>query len=220
MNKPEKSTNEIGKYLREISVVVIGVAITLSVSYWITNRNEKRDMFLYLDAIKLEFEENIKAIDQYTESLRGSVRYADYLQSHDKKLLNVDTISSYAYDWGNVPVFKFKTNAFDMFKNSNFMRLMKDRELLLTVWNAYAELEGLRLELNDCTQIKKEEIRKEIQMFSEGTPHIPMYKFYLSNIPYKMQYNSEETSKILKESLEKLEKSFNIKKKNKENACR
>ena len=211
MSNPKKSTSEIWKYLREISVVVIGVAITLSASYLITNINEKRDMSLYLDAIRLEFEENIKAIDKYSESLQGSVKYADYLQSHDKKSLNTDTINSYAHDWGNVPAFKFKTNAFDMFKNSNFMRLMNDRELLLTVWNAYAELEGLSVELNDCTQIKKEEIRKEIKMFSEGTPHIPMYNFYLSNIPYKMPYNSDETSKILKEALEKMEKILKIK---------
>ena len=215
MSKSKKSTNKIRKYLREISVVVIGVAITLSLSYWISNNKEKKDMFLYLDAIRLELEENIKAIDQYIEDLQGSVKYADYLQSHDKKLLNADTISSYAYAYGNVPVYKFKTNAFEMFKNSGFMRLMDDRRLLLTVWNAYAELDGLRLELNECIQVKKEEIRKEIQILAEEIPHIPMYNFYLSNIPYKMPYNCEETAKILKETLGQLEKTLNIKQKNK-----
>ena len=33
--KQKNSINKIGKYLREISVSVIGVAITLSASYWI-----------------------------------------------------------------------------------------------------------------------------------------------------------------------------------------
>jgi hypothetical protein len=206
MEKSKFSMEKIGKYLREVSVVVIGVAITLSASYWITNRNEKRDMALYLDAIKLELEENIKAINQYAESLQGSVRYAEYLQSNDKKSLNADTISSYAYYYGTVPACRFRVNAFETFKSSGFMRLMDDRDLLLTVWDAYAELDWLRLELNECNQLKMEDIRKYIQLLAEGTPHIPMYNFYISNIPYKMAYNCEETSKILKESLEKLEK--------------
>ena len=218
MNQQKKSTKKIGKYLREISVVVIGVAITLFVSYWISNNRERKDMSLYLEAIRLELEENVKAIDQYVESLQGSVKYADYLQSHNKKSLNADTIEKYAYDYGSVPVFKFKINAFEMFKNSGFMRLMEDRGLLLTVWNVYAELDELRLGLDECTQVKKEEIRKEIQLFAEGTPHIPMYQFYLSNLPYKMQYNCEETLKIVKETLEQLEKTLNVKQKNKENA--
>ena len=55
MSKSKKSIKESikksGKYLREISVVVIGVAITLSVSYWIGVKNEKRDMALHLRAI-------------------------------------------------------------------------------------------------------------------------------------------------------------------------
>jgi hypothetical protein len=42
MSKFKTSTSKIGRYLREISVVVIGVAITLSASYWVTSRSEKK----------------------------------------------------------------------------------------------------------------------------------------------------------------------------------
>ena len=87
--------NKIGKYLREISVVVIGVAITLSVSYWISNKSEKRDMALYLNAIKLELEENIKTLERAIENLEPSVRYSNYLKSQDAKSLNSDSINSY-----------------------------------------------------------------------------------------------------------------------------
>ena len=58
------TVKKVGKYLREISVVVIGVAITLSASFWINNRNDKRDMNLYLYAIKLELDENIKFLEK------------------------------------------------------------------------------------------------------------------------------------------------------------
>ena len=50
----DTTIKKIGKFVREISVIVIGVAITLSASYWLSDRNEKRDMALYLTAIKME----------------------------------------------------------------------------------------------------------------------------------------------------------------------
>ena len=37
------TVKKTGKYLREISVVVIGVAVTLSASYWISNNMEVSD---------------------------------------------------------------------------------------------------------------------------------------------------------------------------------
>jgi hypothetical protein len=37
------TVKKAGKYLREISVVVIGVAVTLSASYWISNSMEVSD---------------------------------------------------------------------------------------------------------------------------------------------------------------------------------
>ena len=40
---------KIGKYLREVSVVMLGVAITISVTIWINKKSEKKDMSLYLE---------------------------------------------------------------------------------------------------------------------------------------------------------------------------
>jgi len=124
------SISEIGKYLREISVVVIGVAITLSVSYWISQRGEKRDLKLYLNAIKLELEENIETLERAIEDLKPSVRYSNYLRSVDAKSINSDSIDSYGDDITSNYMYSFQTNAFEMFKNSGHMRLIDDKELL------------------------------------------------------------------------------------------
>ncbi|MCL2042236.1 MAG: hypothetical protein FWG84_09415 [Bacteroidales bacterium] len=60
------------KYLQEISVVVIGVAITLSVSYWISRQSEKKDVALYelkkeqcIKENQLELEGNPPSIPLY-----------------------------------------------------------------------------------------------------------------------------------------------------------
>jgi len=131
MNNKQKSLiRKIGKYLREISVVVIGVAITLSASYWISQRGEKRDLKLYLNAIKLELEENIETLEGAIEDLKPSVRYSNYLGSVDAKSINSDSIDSYGDVFTVLKMYSFQTNAFEMFKNSGHMRLIDDKELL------------------------------------------------------------------------------------------
>jgi len=96
MNKAKISFEKIGKYLREISVVVIGVAITLSVSYWITSKTEKRDMALYMNTIKLELTENKKTLDEIEQHLQKSLNYTVYLLSLNQKLPHADTIRFYS----------------------------------------------------------------------------------------------------------------------------
>jgi hypothetical protein len=184
---------KIIKYLRELSIVVIGVAITLSASYWITSMNEKRDMQLYLNAIKLEMKDNIELVNILIGELEQSVGYADYLWSHDKKSLNIDSIQSYKCYY-YVSVFAYQCDAFEMFKSLGFMRLMEDKSLLRDIWSVYNKLDELQAALELSNQIKLEEIKKEI-FLDKKKDFIPMYQFYTSTrIPYNM-YN--EYKKLL-----------------------
>jgi hypothetical protein len=124
MNKSKISIKKFGKYLREVSVVVLGVAITLSVSIWISSKNEKRDMALYLNAIKIELEENIKSIEEQMEFFEKQAGYANYLKKNDKKSLNLDTIFvNYGdYMW-YIENPACNSYAFEMFKTSGIMNI-------------------------------------------------------------------------------------------------
>ena len=83
MKKSKKK--KIGKFLREIAVIVIGVAITLSASYWITNKNAERDMDLYLNAIRIELEENIRTLEEANNGwIQISVNDASHLKLSHK----------------------------------------------------------------------------------------------------------------------------------------
>jgi hypothetical protein len=59
MSKSKEPIKKAVNFLREIAIIVIGVAITLSASYFITKSNEKRDMRLYLNAIKMESDKDL-----------------------------------------------------------------------------------------------------------------------------------------------------------------
>ena len=208
--KSKKLLKNVSKYLLEISVIVIGVAITLSMSHWLSIRNEKRDIVLYLDAIKLELEENISSLDGIIERLKPDVRYSNYLRSHDKKSLNKDTIESYvhiAYEIEHYTM--FQTTAFEMLKNSGTMRLINDKEMLLSLWNFYQMLNSTSEILDLYFQIRMEEFKKEIPLLIEGQrADIPMYYYYMINIPSIMMWSCE---KALRKSMEIKEKLENVK---------
>jgi hypothetical protein len=212
---------KIGKYLREISVVVIGVAITLSVSFWITNKSEKKDLALYLNAIKMELEENAENFDFYAQWLKKSVRYANYLNSNDKKSLNKDSLSYYSFtddagcgymNTNSITSQLFMTNAFEMFKNSGAMRKITDKELLMSIWRTYTYLEYAVGVFDRSFLIKQEEAMREQELIANEIPiAVPMRIYYSTDLPYSLVRHSETTSAIIKETIAKLEGSKMLK---------
>jgi len=200
-----------GKYLREISAIVIGVAITLSASYLLSVRSEKKDMALYLNAMKMELEENIKVLEKATEYFQISAAYADYLRLNDKESLHDDTIQKYVVNCYTIHTYAFKTNAFEMFKGSGIMRLVKDKELSLAIWNAYSDLIELKEGFDWHDQIKWGYMKEDFsEIYLDGgiqkMKNIPMYLFYSLGMPYGILKGCKETMKTSQEAIEKLEK--------------
>ena len=213
MNKSNFSIGKIGKYLREVSVVVIGVAITLYVSYLITNSTEKKDMSLYLNAILLEMDENINYLDSLVNYFEDWENYAQYLQSHDKKSLHPDSIRYFGWKGlASVKEIVFQTSAFEMFKTSGVMRLIDDKELQQSIWTVYRNLEVRKLIIIGYFELKKEHLVKENQLRLYGTPsQIPLYDFFVLYTNFGALEGSRAMSDELKETIAKLEKSKYIK---------
>ena len=194
-------------YIRDFSIVVAGIAVTLYVNDKVTNQGEKRDLKLYLNTIRMELEENTKEIDRAIEYLQPAVRYADYLSSHTKDSMNRDTVLIYEKVFTSAQMFTFNTNAFDMFKTSGIMRLVDSKELLLSIWDVYSSINILKEMLDLGFQMKYEEIKKMASLTKQGNlEDAPMRDFFTdSNITHSMLENSEETLKMTKELISKLE---------------
>ena len=195
-------------YIRDFSIVVAGIAVTLYVNDKVTNQGEKRDLKLYLNTIKMELEENTKEIDRAIEYLRPSVRYADYLSSHTKDSMNRDTVKIYENVFSSAKWFTFNTNAFDMFKTSGIMRLVDSKELLLSIWDTYSSINLLKETLDLGFQMKYDEIKKITLLSKQGDlDDAPLRGFFTdTNIIHTMFETSEETLKMINELISKLEK--------------
>ena len=146
--KTRNFIEKIRKYVRELSVVVVGIAITFAISNWINSKNEKKAFELYLNAVKLELEENLNNLKEKKVYYERAVMYSDYLLKNEMKNLHPDTLKQYIDLNRYLPFFSYKASAFDMFKSSGMMRLMKDKNKLQAIWNCYSELEGAKV-VND-----------------------------------------------------------------------
>ena len=212
MKKLKIRIDKIRKFLREIAVVVIGVAITLSTSYWITNKNAKRDMTLSLSMIKLELEENIRIIEEAKNShIQVAINYSDYLNSHKNESLDLDTLLFYRdRTTFNSTIVLVKRNAFEMFKTSGNMSLVKDKKLLLSIWDVYTKLDELENISKAVIQLKMEEMRKYFYLNSlpdeELLKNPPMYDFYVNMYGPLVQVRAADyTLAILNETKSMLE---------------
>jgi hypothetical protein len=202
MNK--QSMRKIGRYLRDFSIVVAGIAVTLYVNDRIGRLSEKKEMTLYLNTLKLELEENLKIIDDHEAKFDQSIAYAHYLSSHDKKSLNPDSINSYGDIYHNINSFIYKSSAYEMFKASGTMRLVGNKEVLKSIWDLYSEMEELKFDVDGYYQYKKEESIKEARLDMDVYLNtIPMYNFYSFGMDFEMKSLCREMSQHIKEVLSK-----------------
>ena len=204
--KSKKSMRSIRKYLRELSVVVVGIALTLGVNAWINHRNSKKDLERYLNTIKLELKNNTEQIEYEINALDESVSYTRYLLSHDKEFLDADTIQKYEFAITHHRTYNPKYNAFEMFKSSGSMRLINNKELLLSIWEVYREIEGFRDEFQAYYQYKKEKMERELELKVSGKTTMLMYDFFITGYAINLQERCKTNLKALKETVAKLEK--------------
>ena len=218
MDKIKNSLAKTGKYFREISVVVIGVAITLSVNVWITNSNNRKNLALYLNTIIIELNANAESFENQSKMFQKSARYADYIRLHDEKSLNKDSINYYAhsndgYGWGVIQSATiYGKDAFEMFKTSGAMRQINDKELLMSIWGTYAYMENVQLFIEMGFQRKREESMIAWQLSLYGKSNIvPMQLFYSADLPYQMVQQCKDMAERIRETVSKLEESKMVK---------
>ena len=232
MKKIKISASPILKFLRELSVIVTGIVITVGLGFWVNKRNNEKDLKLYLTAVSMELEENANRFDLYAKWMQKSVRYANYLRSNDNNSLNRDSLDYYrsstqfdayteeyaekGYGCGymiiNSYADMFTTYSFEMLQISGLMRHIKDKQLLSSIWEAYSQINIVKNFLKRNFQIKEEEALKEFQLTVEGKPAVvPMKVFYNTDLPENMVQNCISASKMLKETISKLEEAKMVK---------
>jgi len=215
MNRSKKLVTKIVKYLRELSIIITGIVITVGFGLWMNQNNTRKDQKQYISAIILELKENAENFDAYARMLQKCVRYSNYINSHDVKSISQDSIYYYAFGdensigWGNTPpVILYTDDAFEMYKSSGVMRLMDDKELLLSIWKVYQLMKNTQSRIDDHLRYKRELSMDFRQRTDNGEDVVvPISWFYMNNVPLMMVRDCEDASSFIRETISKLEQS-------------
>ncbi|MDR0970347.1 MAG: hypothetical protein LBM67_07420 [Lentimicrobiaceae bacterium] len=207
--KSKKKSWKIVSYFRELSVVVIGVAITFFANNLITEFKEKNDLNQQLKAIYMELADNMEKIDDllvhYEKVNRLKAALLEFVENPQQQ--NRDSVNKYAYILGKVEAFSYKKGAYEMFLNSGAMKLLVNRKHLLDITESYNMLEILKEEHDRYTNLQTKQIEKLYDLDTKqimGNLDITEPQFHsIRNffISVSKDYYPEETKKQIEKVL-------------------
>lgn len=143
-------------YLRELSIVIIGVLVTLTITNWVNNYNRQKEIKGMLSLVKEELQENLAALEWNQSRWEGEQHIFRLLQQHkdEPNKIPVDTFAYYSYAIGAIYSPSFIDDSYELLKSSLFIQYIKDKDLLRRLSESYRELRALSKQLSNYSDQK------------------------------------------------------------------
>lgn len=145
-------------YLRELSVVIVGILITLLITGLINDYNRKKELRGMLSLVTEELEENAGMLHAIQHNWERE-QYAFSLLQHnisDLDSMPADTLEKYRSAIGNLHYFKFKEDYYDVLKSSVLTQYIKDKAIMARLSATYGTLSNLAEQLERYSVQKSE----------------------------------------------------------------
>lgn len=162
---------KVGKYLRELSVVIIGVAITLLATDSVNKKQEKENVDRHLELVYSELEYNLNNVKDICKFFEDYHALKNLLASWviEPAKVSRDSIARYSYVVNSNFTFLYKQAAYTMFVNSGTMKNMKQTNLTLGLTECYLALEVLKTECDVYNHLHDQEWTKLYSIIDKNT---------------------------------------------------
>lgn len=128
-----------GKYFRELSIVIVGVFITLAGTDLINDTSQKKQIKESMLMIKMELEENLKSISNAETQYLNEINFFQLLIKNQDSLQSIQ--ASILEDNVNTPFrsndLEYSEDALEVLKSSALIQQMPDKQLILKLLQAY-----------------------------------------------------------------------------------
>lgn len=159
--KEEKKTFlkslSIVAYLRELSIVIIGVLVTLVITNSFNSYSRQKEIKGILIQVKEEMKEHLTKLEWNQLRWEGEQHIFNLLQQHKNNLNTIpaDTLAHYSYAIGAIYSPSFINDSYELLKSSMYIQYIKDKELLRRLAELYRELGGLSRQLSTYSAQKE-----------------------------------------------------------------
>ena len=129
----------VGKYLKDLSVIVIGVFITLWFTSIISGNKSQKDVDMIVDIIKMEMEDNLARLNFVQQKWDTEKRVYSLIIKHnfDVSGIPIDTLSKYRNVIGDNHSFSVGRDSYEVFKSSLLMQYIQNKDFLRKLSVAY-----------------------------------------------------------------------------------
>lgn len=145
-------------YIRQLSVVIIGIVITFTGSDAIMNHSRQKELKQIMEMVKLELEDNLQTLHTIESRLQRERAAFQNIQNNiqDLDAIPTDTILKYGSVPGNVMNYFFRTQSLDVLKTSGIISQIKDKEFLRNIFGCYVSLQYVEESANGYYTDKKD----------------------------------------------------------------
>ena len=126
-----------GDYLRELSVVILGVAVTFAGSAMITNHTVRKNIKENMRLIKIELEKNVMKLHEAMDYIAADVHIGREMLSRDYRSIPPDTLRMYAHAISYLQPYSYTDDALEMLEASALMPDVRNKHLLLYIIRCY-----------------------------------------------------------------------------------
>lgn len=143
--KTLKSWN-IGDYIRQLSVIVIGIIITFMGSDAISNYTKKKELRTVMSLIKEELKYNRENLQLSKKKYNNDQHISLLILQHSGRYEEIptDTLVKYSTLLSNISSFEYTEDAMEVLKNSSLMQQVSDKKLLLHLIQTYAAMKRVK----------------------------------------------------------------------------
>lgn len=150
----------VGDYIRQVSVVVIGVLITFLGSDLITENSRQKEVDGTMRLVTEELKYNRKELSEVKRLLDVDRYMAKMLIENEMNVSVIpkDTLMEYNTFFSKMSSFEYRTDALDVLKGSSLMQYISDKRLLQDVLQIYYKLGRIQKDINGYYQMKSDVI--------------------------------------------------------------
>ncbi len=191
---------KIFSYFRELSIVIIGVLVTLAITDKVNESSKQKEVKETLQLVQLELQNNLEQLEKMKTIHHEDTRMLRVFRNHlkDIKAIPADTLMKYPNLFGRILEFNPKKDAYDVFKSSALMQYVKDKVLILELMTCYSALSEIENAIHIYSEMKSEAIQEFKQL--DYDIYSDAWSMFMQNNPYpyfELLLRSNDTRRFL-----------------------
>lgn len=154
--KRKRAFWQIKDYIRQLSIVILGIVVTFAANDAITNYSQSKEIESALQLVKKELEMNLEKVRKINSRITMEQKAFNYVLNHANSFEQASEDTLFLYQ--NIPfqsrTFSYTKDAIDLLKSSSLFQKIRPKDLTLQIITTYSDLEIVAGNVEDFYNMK------------------------------------------------------------------